>query len=144
MTFPGIRLAGEVRCERHPGEALSLVLQGTEAAAQRLTPVEIAFTAPQLPTLPSLLRNALIEERALPGGGEGQGALRRFVVVAERGRRFEIQARSVHVHRDARTPFFAAVPPARAPFARRIFFRLITAVVATRPGCGLLRRLRRR
>lgn len=144
MTFPGIRLAGEVRCERHPGEALSLVLQGTEAAAQGATPIEIAFTAPQLPELPSSVRNALIEERALPGGGEGRGVLRRFVVVAERDLCFGIQARSVHVHRDARTPFFAAVPPARAPLARRIFFRLITTVVATRPGRGLLRRLRNR
>lgn len=146
MTLAPLRFAGEIRCETFHGQALSLVLHGTEAIAGRgeAAALEIGFTSPRLPAIPGPLRDARVEELAPSASAGAPRALRRFAVTASGGRRFEVEAHSVHVHRDARGPFFAAVPTRRAPLGRRMFFHLAPALVATRFGRGLLRQLRGR
>jgi hypothetical protein len=47
------------------------------------------------------------------------------------------------VHRDIAVPFYRAIPPRRVPLVKRIFWRVVLALAATRTGLALLRRLRR-
>lgn len=144
MALAAIRFRGEVRCERRDGQALGLVLQGVEApraAGGEAAAIEVVFGQPRVREFVERLEDAVVEELAPRAREEGTGALRRFAVTGAQ-HRFELEARSVHVHRDVRAAFFAAVPPRPAPLRRRVFFRLVRALVASRCGRRLLRALR--
>jgi hypothetical protein len=45
-------------------------------------------------------------------------------------------------HRDVRAEVFAVVPQRKAPFAKRLFWRLVLLLARVPGGLGLIRRLR--
>jgi hypothetical protein len=49
----------------------------------------------------------------------------------------------VHLHRDLAAQFYRAIPPRPAPWAKRVFWRLVLGLAASRAGLALLRALRR-
>ena len=53
-----------------------------------------------------------------------------------------VEAGSLHVHRDVSAAFHAALAPRPAPLRKRLFWRLVLMLAATRGGKRLLLRLR--
>jgi hypothetical protein len=49
----------------------------------------------------------------------------------------------VHLHRDVAPPFYRALPPRPVPPGKRLFWRLVLALAASRAGLSILRSLRR-
>jgi hypothetical protein len=129
MSEPVARFAGTVTCERSLG-ALRLTLGGSSAdfPAQPLT-VGFAGTAPA--GLPAVLEDAVVEAGA-PGV---------FRIVSPAGQ-WLVAAPAVHVHRDVAAPFYRAIPPRRAPLAKRVFWRVVLILAGSRTGVALLRSLR--
>jgi hypothetical protein len=125
-----VRFQGRVSCEERR-EAPQLTLRGVRADAER-TPVALAFSAAHPEDLPATLEDAVVESL-----GEGQYAVRS----ASSSWRFA--ARAVHLHEDVRRDFYRAIPPRKTPWARRIFFRVVLTLAASRTGLALLTRLRR-
>jgi len=121
---------GAVRCVRTP-PPLGLTLAGT----LRGHPGEdatLAFAGVAPADCPELLRDAEVEP--LEGGG--------FALRAA-GRVWRIDAPYAHLHRCIDTAFYAALPPRPVPLAKRLLWRLVLALAASRAGPTLLRRLGR-
>lgn len=55
-----------------------------------------------------------------------------------------VEAGCLHRHRDVGAAFYRAIPPHPVPLAKRLFWRLVLALAAHRPGKRLLLSLRRR
>jgi hypothetical protein len=49
-------------------------------------------------------------------------------------REWLIDASRSFAHYDVSAPFYAALPPRRVPLAKRVFWRLVLAAAASRPG----------
>src|SRR5213082_2804187 len=111
---------GPVSCRRGAAP-LGLTLSGetSEHPGER---TELAFSAAAPADFPEALEGAVIERV-----GTHQYRI----------------ASAPHVHRDIAVPFYRAIPPRRVPLAKRIFWRVVLALAATRTGLALLRRLRR-
>jgi len=120
---------GAVRVETGP-PPLGLTLRGATAAAPEDETV-LAFSAPPA-QLPERLEDVRVE--ALPGG---QYAVR----CGER--EWRIAARAVHLTRASGAEFYRALPPRAVPIAKRLLWRIVLALAASRAGLGLLRALRR-
>ena len=121
---------GEVDCERAvavPG----LTLRGISAEPPA-EPTSLAFSGFPPADLPERLVDAEVEHL--------DGAQYR---IAERSRSWLITASAVHLHREVAAQFYQAIPPRRAPWAKRMFWRTVLALAASRMGLGLLRALRR-
>jgi len=121
---------GEVRCEcadRVPG----LTLEGNthEAPAE---PTALAFSGSAPADLPAKLEDAVVEHL---GGTQYR--------ISARSRSWLISAAAVHLHRQIAAQFYAAIPPRRAPWAKRMFWRAVLALAASRAGLTLLKALRR-
>ncbi len=128
---PSAQLAafqGPVACRRSTN-----FLTLTGAAADSADEVLIlTFIAPVAPDLPDRLTAATV--CALAGGRYGIGS-------APRG--WVVEATSVHVHRDIGTAFYRAVPPRPTPLKKRLLWRAVLALAASRAGKRLLVSLRR-
>ena len=125
-----VRFAGPVSCLRGP-PPLELTLRG----ATRAHPAEasmLSFAAPGAVTLPQELTDAEVERLAV---GEYR--------IRAGGAEYRLAARGVHLHRDAAAPFYRALPPRPVPAGKRLFWRLVLALAASRAGLALLRALRR-
>ena len=125
-----VRFAGAVSCERAP-PPFELTLCG----ATRTHPGEpstVSFTAPGAVTLPRELPDAEVE-RLAPGE----------YLIRAGGAEYRLTARDALVHRDAAAPFYRALPPQPVPAGKRLFWRLVLALAASRGGLALLRTLRR-
>ena len=123
-----VHFSGPVRCTRG-APPLSLCLSGSAG-----TPPEhavLAFSATALPELPEALSDALVERL------EGQ----RYRIVSG-GESWPIEARAAHLHFTVAAPFYRAIPPRRVPLRRRLLFRVLLGLAASRTGFALLRRLR--
>jgi hypothetical protein len=120
---------GPVRCERSAGP-LGLTLRGAAGVAGDTHTLGFSGHAPaelpQVLTAPQV--HALGEGRYRIVSGEGAWLLR---------------ARAVHFSREVATPFYRALPPRPVPLSKRIFWRAVLALAATRAGLALLRALRR-
>lgn len=127
-----VALRGTVRCRRDAAGPLGLVLAGRPADAPEET-TEVAFAAAGPPELPEVLEDVRIERLA-----------GRSFRIESAGREWRLEARSVHVHRDASAAFFAAIPPRPAPLPKRLFWRLVLAAAARPLGRRLLLALRGR
>jgi hypothetical protein len=88
-----------------------------------------------------------------PADAGPSGPLADAAVLALGGRRYRlgsasrewiVEAASVHLHRDVGEAFHRAVPPRPAPLGKRVFWRIVLALAATRAGKRLLLALRRR
>jgi hypothetical protein len=61
------------------------------------------------------------------------------------GRRdWTFYARAAHLHREVATVFYRAIAPRIAPWSKRLFWRVLLAVAASRTGRRLLLTLTRR
>jgi hypothetical protein len=130
MAEPLATFRGEVHCERMvavPG----LTLRGTSAEPPA-EPTALAFSGFAPADLPDTLVDARVEHL---GGGQYR--------IAELARSWLIAASAVHLHREVAAQFYHAIPPRRAPWAKRMFWRTVLALGASRMGLKLLRALRR-
>ena len=59
-------------------------------------------------------------------------------------RSWDIEAASVHVHRDIGSAFYRAIPPRPVPLKKRLFWRFVLALAGTRAGKRLLLSIRAR
>jgi len=59
------------------------------------------------------------------------------------GSEWLLAAHGAEVHRDVGASFYRALPPRPAPAGRRLLWRLVLALAASRAGLALLRALRR-
>ena len=121
---------GQVHCERTvavPG----LTLRGISAEPSA-EPTSLAFSGFPPADLPETLDDARVEHL---GGPQYR--------IAERARSWLITASAVHLHREVAAQFYHAIPPRRAPWVKRMFWRTVLALGASRVGLGLLRALRR-
>ena len=119
---------GVVHCRRAhtvPG----LILSGSTAEAEE--PTALAFSAMAPADLPVTLEDAVVDH--LGGAQYRIGAGQREWLIA---------SPAVHLHRDIATQFYRAIPPRPAPRAKRVFWRVVLALAASRAGLALLRTLR--
>jgi len=120
---------GEVQCERAPAVP-GLTLRGVSAGSPA-EPVSLAFSGSAPADLPDRLEDAVVEHL---GGAQYR--------IAERTRSWLITASAVHLHREIAAQFYQAIPPRPAPWGKRVFWRAVLALAATRPGLALLKALR--
>lgn len=121
---------GPVSCRPQPGP-LGLALTGATAAhPQQPTTLQFAASAPA--QLPGALEDARVEDL---GGG-------RYRIRSAQGE-WLLSAPAVHLHRDVARQFYRAIPPRPVPAGKRLFWRLVLALAASRAGLSLLRSLRR-
>jgi hypothetical protein len=59
-------------------------------------------------------------------------------------REWIFSARSAHLHREVASTFYRAIAPRLVPWKKRLFWRIVLAVAASRVGKTLLLTLRRR
>lgn len=123
---------GTVRCTPETGASPGLTLCGASAddPAERLILSFIATGGTELPALLDAPRVVAADAH-------------RFRI--ESGpRRWLIQARALHVHRDVGAAFLQAVPPRRAPPGKRLFWGAVLWLARRRAGLRLLAALRGR
>ena len=121
---------GVVHCRRAhsvPG----LTLSGTTAEAPE-EPTALAFSATAPADLPAELQDAVVDDL---GGAQ-------YRIGAEQ-REWLIASPAVHLHRDLGAQFYRAIPPRPAPWAKRVVWRVVLSLAASRAGLALLRALRR-
>jgi hypothetical protein len=124
-----VRFAGTVSCQRSPRGALKFTLSGT--AAEPAQPVTVGFTTAAPTGLPASLQDAVVEERAA-------GMFR----ISSPAGEWPLLAQTMHVHRDVTAAFYRAIPPRPVPVGKRMFWRLVLLLAASRTGMAVLRKLR--
>jgi hypothetical protein len=128
---PGSPLAafqGAVDCRR-AANVLTLTGSAADSADDVLI---LTLVGPAAPDLPDRLTAATV--RAL---GESRYG------ITSASREWRVEATSVHLHRDIGSAFYRAIPPRPTPFKKRLFWRVVLALAATRAGKRLLLSLRR-
>jgi hypothetical protein len=115
------------RAERMPG--LTLAGKTCEAPEESTA---LAFSACAPAGLPATLEDALVEHL---GGTQYR--------ISAADRSWLISAAAVHLHREIAAQFYRAIPPRRAPLAKRVFWWAVLALAASRAGLTLLRAVRR-
>jgi len=122
---------GGVSCRRDDGP-LGLTLIG-RAADRREEVATLAFSGAAPPGLPEALEDAVVEQVEAGRYRIWSGT-----------REWSFSARSVHLHREVSSTFYRAIPPRIVPWHKRLFWRVVLALAATRMGKALLLTLRRR
>jgi hypothetical protein len=121
---------GTVRCgQSRP--ARTLTLSGmTEESRGEETSLILSAAAPV--ECPDTLEDAVIEHL----GG------RQYRIRCATGE-WLVEAAAVHLHREIAGAFYRAIPPRPAPWRKRLFWRVVLALAASRLGLAALRMLRR-
>ena len=121
---------GTVQCCR-AATVPGLTLRGstTEAPGE---PTALAFSAAAPADLPDTLADAVVDHL---GGAQYR--------IGDATRAWLIAAPAVHLHREIAAQFYRAIPPRPAPWAKRVFWRVVLSLAASRAGLALLRALRR-
>jgi hypothetical protein len=122
---------GAVSCARVPGGPLAVTLRGASAARPEET-LTVGFAGMTAADLPAVLADAVVEHDEAGG----------YRVVAA-GQTWRIGAGAIHLHREVGRAFYQAVPPRPVPLARRLLWRTLLAIAASRVGVAALRALRR-
>jgi hypothetical protein len=117
---------GAVRCERGAAP-LGLTLRGRAAGAQ----TALAFSADAPQDLPATLEDVLVTQ--LAGGGYR---------ITGAGRAWELGPCAAHLSREAAPQFYRVLPPRPVPLRKRLLWRAVLALAASRAGLMLLRALR--
>ena len=130
MREPRLAFSGPVRCLR-AAPPLSLTLSGT-AAAPHGGLLTLAFAGATDADLPEALTDAVVQ--ALGGG--------RYRILTS-AREWLISARGLTVTREIAAEFYRALPPRPVPAGKRLLWRAVLALAASRTGLALLRVLRR-
>jgi hypothetical protein len=119
---------GSVACRR-TADVLTLTGFAADSAEDVLI---LTFIAPKGPDVPDRLTGATVREL-----GES------LYGIASASRDWVVEATSAHVHRDIGNAFYRAVPPRPTPLKKRLFWRVVLALAASRAGKRLLLSLRR-
>jgi hypothetical protein len=125
-----VNFRGSVACHRDdsvPG--LTLIGTTTTPCAQHAA---LAFSAAAPADLPATLEDVEVEYL---GGSEYR--------IATAARSWTLSASAVHLHSEIAPQFYRAIPPRPAPWSKRVFWRAVLALAASRAGLALLRALRR-
>jgi len=130
MAEPLVAFTGAVSCERAAGVA-GFTLRG-HTAERPGEPAALSFAAAAPADLPATLLAPRVE-CAAPGD----------YLIAAGERSWRIAARGVELHREVAPAFYRALPPRPVPLGKRLFWRVVLALAASRAGLALLRRLRR-
>lgn len=126
-----VRFRGGVSCRRDE-EPLGLTLIGrTTDRPDEVATLAFATAAP--PAVPEALEDATVEQLEA-----GRYRIRSGT------REWLLSARSVHLHREVSSTFYRAISPRRVPWNKRLFWRVVLALAASRIGKALLLTLRRR
>jgi hypothetical protein len=122
---------GGVSCRRDPTGPLRLTLIGwTEDHPEEK--VSLAFSGQAPDALPDVLEDATVDWL-------GNGQYR----ISSGPREWLVTAGSVHVHREIAAVFYRAIPPRHVPWSKRVFWRLVLGLAASKLGKRLLLALRR-
>ncbi len=131
VAAPRVAFVGSVRCIRTAGP-LGLVLAGTLREHPREA-ASLGFAGAAPADCPEALQDAEVECVA-PGLYELRSGARRG----------GLSARAGHQPRRGGQAFYAALPPRPVPLRKRLLWRTLLALAATRPGVRLLGALRGR
>jgi len=122
---------GSVRCERSSG-APALTLTGmTLESPGEPTALTLSAAAP-LADCPEMIEDAIVERLSGEHYRIRSGACE-----------WSVEAKAVHLHREIAERFYGAIPPRPVPWAKRLFWRLVLALAASRTGLAALKMLRR-
>ena len=127
-----VTFRGDVSCRRDPDSTLGLTLVGRATDHPDET-VSLVFAGVAPDGLPDTIEDAAVERI---------GA-RRYRISSSQ-QEWTVEATAVHLHRDVATAFYRAIPPRPAPWSKRLFWRVVLAMVASPMGKRVLLALRRR
>jgi hypothetical protein len=130
VAEPLVSFRGRVRCSSTP-PPLGLTLSG-ESAAPPGAELTLAFSTATPAEFPETLADVRVESL-----GDGQYR------IASGGRTWLIAAAAAHLHTEVAAQFYRAIPPRPVPLLKRLAFRVVLILAASRAGLALLRRLRR-
>jgi hypothetical protein len=126
-----VRFQGGVSCRRDEGPlGLTLIGRTPDRPDEVAT---LAFAAAAPPGLPEALEDATVEQVEAGRYRIWSGT-----------REWLLCARSVHLHREVSSTFYRAISPRLVPWNKRLFWRVVLALAASRMGKALLLTLRRR
>jgi hypothetical protein len=126
-----VRFRGGVSCRRDdPPLGLTLIGRTVDRSDEIAT---LAFVGVAPEGLPEALEDATVEQIAA-----GQ-----YRIWSGR-REWLFPARSVHLHREVSATFYRAIAPRLVPWNKKLFWRIVLSMAASRFGKSLLLRLRRR
>ena len=126
-----MRFRGGVSCRRDdPPFGLTLIGRTIDRSDEIAT---LAFVGAAPPGLPEALEDATVVQIAA-----GQ-----YRIWSGR-REWLFPARSVHLHREVSATFYRAVEPRQVPWNKKLFWRIVLSMAASRFGKSLLLTLRRR
>lgn len=126
-----VRFSGGVSCRRDDGPlGLTLIGRTPDRPDETAT---LAFAASAPADLPEALEDATVEQ--LDVG--------RYRISSGR-REWIVPARSAHLHREVSTTFYQAIAPRLVPWGKRLFWRMVLAMVSNPVGKRLLLVLRGR
>jgi hypothetical protein len=121
---------GTVRCERSR-RAHTLTLSGTSAQGPgEETALILSASTPV--ECPDSLEDAVVEHL----GGQ------QYRIRSVAGE-WLLEAGAAHLHREIGGAFYRAIPPRPAPWSKRLFWRIVLTLAASRAGLAALRMLRR-
>ncbi|HLK71677.1 MAG TPA: hypothetical protein VKT19_06950 [Steroidobacteraceae bacterium] len=121
---------GTVRCERS-SRAHTLTLSGTSAQGPG-EEIALILSASTAVECPHTLEDAVVEQLT--------GQQYRIRSVAGE---WLVEAEAAHLHREVAGAFYRAILPRPAPWRKRLFWRIVLTLAATRSGLAALRMLRR-
>jgi hypothetical protein len=125
------RFRGGVSCRRDEAP-LGLTLIGrTVDRSDEIATLAFAGAAPA--GLPEALEDATVE----------QVDVGRYRIWSGK-REWICAAHSVHLHREVSATFYRAIAPRLVPWSKRLFWRIVLSMVASRVGKSVLVTLRRR
>jgi hypothetical protein len=125
-----VRFHGAVSCER-AAQPSALTLRGNTAEPPGEGAVlDLSGAAPA--ECPATLQDAVVE---------GLGGRQYRITSAARS--WLVSAAAVHLHFEIAAQFYRAIPPRRAPWWKRLFWRIVLTLAGSRAGLAALRVLRR-
>jgi hypothetical protein len=126
-----VRFRGGVSCRRDDGPlGLTLIGRTPDRPDETAT---LAFAASAPSDLPEALEDATVEQ--VDAG--------RYRILSGR-REWIFPARSAHLHREVSTTFYRAITPRLVPWSKRVFWRVVLAMVSNPVGKRVLLVLRGR
>ena len=127
-----VTFRGGVSCRRDTNGPLGLTLIGwTADHPDERASVSFSGSAPE--NLPEVLEDPTvyrIDERHFR--------------ISSAPRDWVVEATAVHIHREIATSFYRAIPPRIPPWSKRLFFRVVLAMMSNSWGKRLLLALRGR
>ena len=126
-----VRFRGGVSCRRDDGPlGLTLIGRTIDRSDEIAT---LSFVGPAPEGLPEALEDATVEQT-----GPDQ-----YRIWSGR-REWILAARSVHLHREVSATFYRAIAPRLVPWTKRLFWRIVLSMLASRFGKSDHLTLRRR